>query len=132
MKKILLVDDDQDIRHVVQMLFKQEGYAVTALAGFTNVNRQVHEYAPDLILLDIMLGDMDGREICKTIKEDSTQRSIPIIIFSASDVLRDDVLTCGANDFIAKPFDITEMLAKVNSLLICEALISAQLSSYLN
>lgn len=114
-KQILVVDDDQDIREIIMMILEGEGYGVSGLDSGKGVVNTISQTHPDIILLDVQLGDMDGRDICKTLKEEPETRDIPIIMISAThgwQGLREK--QCQANDFLAKPFDISELVAHVN------------------
>ena len=113
-KKILIVDDDDDIRFVIRMILDDEGYAVSELNNGHDVVQTVDQLHPDVILLDLMLGDMDGRDICKALKSHAETWSIPIIIISAAHGLHTmHEKMCRANDYINKPFDISELVDKV-------------------
>jgi len=112
MKKILIVDDEVAIRDLLSMLLKREGYNVqTAADGETGFSL-AKSYKPDLVLLDLMLPDIDGHDVCKKIHE---YRNIPIIMITAKDDTVDKVLGLefGADDYITKPFDNRELLASL-------------------
>ncbi|MDB5010242.1 MAG: response regulator [Mucilaginibacter sp.] len=111
MQRILAVDDDKDILEVLQYILEDSGYEVDTLSDGHFLFDKIKEQMPDLILLDIMLGNMDGRELCKDVKAKLETQSIPIILVSASHTISDPFHKDGApDDFIAKPFDITELL----------------------
>jgi DNA-binding response OmpR family regulator len=113
-KKILVVDDDQDIREIIMMVLESEGFEVSGLDNGKAVIDTVQRFWPDLVLLDVQLGDRDGRDICRDLKGQSATRAIPVIIISASHgwhALREK--QCEADDFLAKPFDITELVDQV-------------------
>ena len=112
-KKILVIDDDADIRDVINYILSEDGYEVSELDNGHSVLETVRQLQPDVILLDIMLGDTDGRDICKTLKADATTSGIPIIMISASHGLHTVHESCNANDYIAKPFDIDNLLSHV-------------------
>ncbi|WP_462266160.1 response regulator transcription factor [Mucilaginibacter sp.] len=114
MSRILAVDDDRDILDVIQFILEDSGYEVATLSDGTKLLATIQEHTPDLILLDIMLGNVDGRDLCKNVKAEDSMHDIPVIMISAShnlsDVLRQD---CAPDDFIAKPFDINVLLNKI-------------------
>ncbi|WP_158798175.1 response regulator transcription factor [Pedobacter sp. L105] len=117
-KKILAVDDDNDILDVIRIILEEEGYEVFTLANGKHVFDMVKENAPDLILLDVMLGGLDGRDICRALKEDQNYKNIPVVMISASHNLNNLLLMPGAPDnFLAKPFDIDHLLAMVKAQL---------------
>lgn len=118
-KKILAVDDDSDILDVIRIILEEEGYEVFTLANGKNVFELVEENDPDLILLDVMLGGLDGRDICRALKEHATFKKIPIVMISASHNLNNLLLMPGAPDnFLAKPFDIDRLIEMVKSELV--------------
>jgi DNA-binding response OmpR family regulator len=118
MSRILAVDDDHDILEVLQYILEDSGYEVEILSDGTKLFEQIKLHMPDLILLDIMLGNADGRDLCKSVKLQIDTHDIPVIMISAShnlsDVLKQD---CAPDDFIAKPFDINTLLSKIKRAL---------------
>jgi DNA-binding NtrC family response regulator len=127
-KRILVVDDEKDTVEMIRTLLELEGYEVfPAFSGveamkFLEVERQralEAETPVDLILLDVMLGDEDGRDICRKIKEDEKMKFIPVIILTVRSSLQDkiDGLNLGADDYLTKPFINEELLAKVRVML---------------
>ncbi|GAB2692983.1 hypothetical protein GCM10027037_15520 [Mucilaginibacter koreensis] len=118
MSRILAVDDDKDILEVIQFILEDSGYEVDTLSDGRMLLDKIKANAPDLILLDIMLGNVDGRDLCKNVKATVETNGIPVIMISAShnlsDVLRQD---CAPDDFIAKPFDINVLLKKIQTQL---------------
>lgn len=118
-KRVLVVDDDEDILDVIRIILEDEGYEVTTLNNGNDVSKNVAASKPDLILLDVMLGGMDGREICKDLKSNSMFQLIPIVMISASHNLQDQLQQPkSANAFIPKPFDIDNLINVVNAQLI--------------
>jgi DNA-binding response OmpR family regulator len=115
-KKVLVVDDDNDILDVIQIILEDEGYEVATLDNGREVVDAVSNNTPDLILLDVMLCGIDGRDICRTLKADPLFSLIPIIMISASHDLQTFMSQKGCADgFISKPFDIDDLVATVNS-----------------
>jgi DNA-binding response OmpR family regulator len=116
MQRILAVDDNEDILEIIKLILEDYDYEVDTLADGNLLFDQIKEYKPDLILLDIMLGNMDGRELCKILKSNIETHDIPVIMISASHTLSERFMPCDApNDFLAKPFDISELLNKVQT-----------------
>jgi DNA-binding response OmpR family regulator len=114
MKKILIVDDSADILEVLTLLFDLEGYEVKTIDNGYVINEAIAEFKPDLILLDVMLGLLDGRMICSELKSSPLTSNIPVIMISAShDLNALSQKSCHADDFVAKPFEIDALLAKV-------------------
>jgi DNA-binding response OmpR family regulator len=118
MQRILAVDDNEDILEVLQLILEDSDYEVETLSDGHLLFDKIKAHRPDLILLDIMLGNMDGRELCKDVKSRKDTHDIPIILISASHNLADRFIPGNApNDFLAKPFDISELLKKVHTQL---------------
>ena len=114
MRKIIVVDDNEDILEIIKLILEGYDYEVVTLADGSLLFDSIREFKPDLILLDIMLGNMDGRELCKSIRENDATKDIPIIFVSASHGISDRFMTMDSNiDFLAKPFDINELIDKV-------------------
>ena len=114
MRRILAVDDDNDILEVLQFILEDSGYEVETLSDGHFLMDKIKDSNPDLILLDIMLGNMDGRELCKIVKKEISTNKIPIILISASHNISKSMNQEGApNDFIAKPFDINILLNSI-------------------
>lgn len=113
-KKILAVDDDSDILDVIRIILEDEGYEVFTLANGKQVFEVMEENVPDLILLDVMLGGLDGRDICRALKQHNIFKNIPVVMISASHNLNNLLLMPGApNNFLAKPFDIDRLVEMV-------------------
>ncbi|MTI47620.1 response regulator transcription factor [Sporosalibacterium faouarense] len=116
MYKILVIDDEVAVRDLLSMVLKREGYKVeTAIDGYSGL-ALVDSYEPDLVLLDLMLPDIDGHEICKKIHKN---HDLPTIMLTAKTETIDKVLGLefGADDYITKPFDNRELLARIKALL---------------
>lgn len=114
MKKILVVDDEQSIVEILKFNLEKNGFeVVTAFAGDTGYETAIKE-SPDLILLDVMLPEMDGFEVCKKLRQTS---SVPIIMITARTEEIDKVLglELGADDYITKPFSVRELIARVKA-----------------
>lgn len=113
MGKILAVDDDKDILDVIQYILEDSGYEVHALSDGTLLFDKIRSLTPDLILLDIMLGNLDGRELCRAVKTSEETRNIPVVMISASHVAGSIDQKGAPDSFIAKPFDINDLLGVV-------------------
>ena len=116
-KKIVIVDDDLAILDSLGTILDFEGYEVnTFVRGFEIFNFVETAEKPNLILLDMWLSGEDGRDICKKLKANELTKNIPVIIMSASRGLENTALQSGANAFIAKPFEIDEVINKLHQL----------------
>ena len=114
MRRILAVDDDSDILEVLQYILEDSGYEVITLADGHHLFDKIRENQPDLILLDIMLGNLDGRDLCKSVKARKETHDIPVILISASHDVSNSMNQVGApDDFIAKPFNIEDLLGSI-------------------
>jgi DNA-binding response OmpR family regulator len=111
-KKILVAEDDPGILDMVSMMLEDEGYVVKKTANGKTVP-DLMKFHPDLLLLDIWMSGMDGRDICKKIKSEEDTKNIPVIIMSANKDTETIAKECGADNFIAKPFEMDEMITKV-------------------
>lgn len=112
-KKILVVDDDPDIVEFLQELLELEGYTVVTTDKAEYVDKLHSGNLPDLILLDMLLSGKDGREIVKQLKGQEETKHIPVIMFSAHPSAEATARQAGADDFIAKPFEMDEMVKMV-------------------
>ena len=111
MSRILAVDDDKDILEVLQYILEDSGYEVETLSDGHYLFDTIKANTPDLILLDIMLGNLDGRQLCKDVKTTQDTHSIPVILVSASHNVVCSKQQAGSPDaFVAKPFDINVLL----------------------
>jgi two-component system alkaline phosphatase synthesis response regulator PhoP len=117
--KILVVDDEIYIVHILDFSLGMEGYEViTALDGEQAIEK-AHAEKPDLIVLDIMMPKLDGYETCKALKGDPTTRDIPVILLSAKGRNVDQKIgfEVGADDYITKPFSPRKLVERINSIL---------------
>jgi DNA-binding response OmpR family regulator len=117
-KKILAVDDDVDILDALEVVLTMEDYDVETIAKGEEVYKMVENFQPDLIILDVLLSGNDGRTICKKLKSDNKTKRIPVIMISAHPSAKESVREVGANAFLAKPFDIDELLQEVKKFLL--------------
>lgn len=115
-KRILIADDDPGIVDAVEMILDFHGYDVSFTYNGTDV-LAIKENYPDLFLLDIWMSGCDGRDICRALKANEDTRHIPVLMISASKDIQQSALQSGANDFLAKPFDMQELLVKIEDLL---------------
>ena len=112
-KKILVADDDKAILEVIKIILEENGYSVIAVDSGAEVLDLIEKNIPDLVLLDVWMSGYDGRDIAKQIRTQEKTKGIPIVIISAHHNTAKMASDAGANDFIAKPFDITSLLSKV-------------------
>ncbi|RYG17677.1 MAG: response regulator [Chitinophagaceae bacterium] len=115
-KRITVADDDPGILDAVGMMLEMEGYEVNATLNGNTILTQAE--VPDVYILDIWMSGSDGRELCKQLKSDEKTKNIPVILISASNDLKRSAETAGADDFLAKPFEIDALLEKVAKALV--------------
>jgi two-component system, cell cycle response regulator len=117
--RILVVDDNQDNIEIIATRLRFRGYEILEASDGAQALSQVRDHAPDLILLDVMLPDIDGYEISRRIKGSSDLPFIPIILVTARDSTQDKVqgLDAGADDYLTKPINFPELEARVRSML---------------
>ena len=113
-KRIMIVEDERRIARFLQMELEHEGFETESEENGRRAYERIVQEQYDLVLLDIMLPDMDGLEVCRRVREIS---DVPIIMLTAKDDVEDKVsgLDIGANDYITKPFAIQELLARVRA-----------------
>ena len=117
-KKIVIVDDDVAILDSLGTMLDFEGFEVNTFMRGSEIFRLIEtENKPNLILLDMWLYGEDGRDICKQLKSNERTKNIPVIIMSASRGLENTALQSGANAFIAKPFEIDDVVNKLHQLI---------------
>lgn len=114
--RILVVEDDNSIREMLTFALEMEGFTVDISKNGIEALKKNDEFEPNLVLLDLMLPDINGFEICKKIQQ---ERDIPVIMVTAKNDIVDKVLglEIGADDYITKPFHIKEVIARVNKSL---------------
>jgi two-component system phosphate regulon response regulator PhoB len=118
-KKILIVEDDADIAELISVNLAREKYEVKCVFNGYDAIDMTEEYQPDLVLLDIMLPDESGFEVCKALKRNPITENIPIVMVTAKSEDADVVtgLELGADDYIVKPFSPRVLVARVNKIL---------------
>lgn len=116
MKTIFIVEDETGIRDALQLLLSFENYDVRSFSSVETFNKRDKSVVPDIFILDVMLPDGLGTDLCNQIKEEPATSAIPVMIISAH--AKSDTVTkaCKADDFIAKPFDIDDVILKIESL----------------
>jgi CheY-like chemotaxis protein len=117
---VLVVDDDATIRRLLQITLETEGFTVTTAGdGVEGLRMAQEQPRPDLVLLDIMMPGMDGLQVCHTLKNDPATKDIPVVLLSAKAQSHDIELglRVGADDYITKPPDLLDLVARVRQLL---------------
>jgi DNA-binding response OmpR family regulator len=117
-KKILVVDDEDDILHFLELVLREKGYDVSTASGGHEALTKAQLERPHLILLDIMMPQMDGWEVLKLLRVDEETADIPVAMLSARTEAKDRVqgLQEGAIDYICKPFSLQDLLVKIETI----------------
>ncbi len=119
--KVLIVDDERSIVNTLRMLLESDNFNVIEAFSGDRAIQKAHSESPDLILLDVMLPDMTGYEVCSRLKKSPSTRLIPIIMLTGlSGIRKTDKmlgLELGADDYITKPFDPDELKTRIDALL---------------
>jgi phosphate regulon transcriptional regulator PhoB len=117
--RVLIVEDERDIRDLVLFHLVREGFQVSSAGSGEEALRQVRHVSPDLVLLDLMLPAMGGLEVCRKLRQDPATVALPIVMLTAKGDEVDRVLglELGADDYIVKPFSPKELLARVRAVL---------------
>lgn len=116
MSRVLLVDDEAPLRESLTYTLQKEGYQVTTAGDGHSAIKQFHKQVPDIVLLDLMLPEVDGMEVCWRIRAFS---NVPILMLTAKDQDIDKIrgLEAGADDYVTKPFNTRELLARMKAAL---------------
>jgi DNA-binding response OmpR family regulator len=118
MKRIIVVDDDEEVLDTIELVLEIGGYEVEPLNNAEDIHDTVNSFNPDLIILDIVLGKLDGRTICSEIKTNAKTKHIPILMMSGlykADEI--SLLETPPDDFMPKPFKMDVLLEKIETLI---------------
>ena len=118
-RAILIVDDEEDVLDLLQLVFETSGFEVRRAATGKAAVSAAYEQPPDVVLLDVMMPEMDGWQVLRTLKADERTRHIPVVMLSARAERRDKMIGLqeGAEGYIAKPFSPAEVVREVQSFL---------------
>lgn len=118
-RTVLIADDDPDLRDIIRSILETEGFRVTEAPDGKKVMELVRSTTPDLLVLDNMMPGMTGVDVCRKLKEDVLLAHVPIIMLTGKSETQDKVegLAAGADDYIVKPFDPQELMARINMVL---------------
>jgi len=117
-KKIYVVEDNDDIRELVEYLLEIEGYEVKGFANATKFSQIIVNELPDLVVLDVMLPDGNGVDICNKLKSNPVTKELPVLLMSANANMAFVSKESMADDFISKPFDIDDLVTRAKKLLL--------------
>lgn len=116
-KRVLVVDDDEDMQVLLQAALEREDYQVTTAEDGLVALKELEKSAPDLILLDLTMPHMDGYAFVEELRQRGLQSSIPIIVLSADVNAKQKVQQMGADSYIAKPFDVLDLLGEISQFM---------------
>ncbi len=118
MPKIFVIDDDKDLLKVVKSLLLKRGFEVSTFFDWEIAKNAMKRFEPQLILLDVFLSGIDGLDVCQRLKSSPYTKHIPILLFSAFPRIAESAIhDYGADDFIAKPFEVSDLIKKVHLVL---------------
>ncbi|MBL6912047.1 MAG: response regulator [Puniceicoccaceae bacterium] len=117
--RILVLDDEPDVTELLEYKLEQEGYRVQVLNDPLEFVAKVREFEPDLMVLDIMMPELNGLQLCRIVRSDPLVKHVPIIFLSARGEADDRVkgLESGADDYISKPFNAKELMLRIGNML---------------
>ena len=117
-KRILVIDDEPDVTELIGYKLEQEGYTVDVMQDPLLIMGRARDFRPDLFILDIMMPELKGLQICRMIRADSTLKNVPIIFLTARGDTEDRItgLETGADDYISKPFNAKELILRIQSI----------------
>lgn len=116
-KRILVLDDNQDILEIVETVLEYEGYEVICTSKTTDFERLLNAWNPHTVIIDYRLADGNGGDVCRYIKENEQTKHIPVILFSAYINREEDFAHLGCDEVITKPFDLQVLADRVKKVL---------------
>ena len=118
-KRVMIVDDDPDALALMEKILNEEGFELVKVSNATEVGLKAAQLTPDLILLDFLMPEINGFEVCKALRDNEMTRSIPIMAVTCLTKERDieRIFSCGADEYLAKPFKVDQLLEKVRDLI---------------
>ncbi|MEP6611112.1 MAG: response regulator [Mucilaginibacter sp.] len=111
-KRILIIENDKDIRHIIEFILFEQGFETLSIPEPDDL-LEIIPFTPDLVLLDEFINNLPGHRLCRKIKQIPSLAHIPVIILSTANDIELIAKACEANDFIAKPFDVHDLVDKV-------------------
>ena len=118
-RKLLIVDDDRDMLKLLGLAFHRKGFEVVAAESGEIALQKAREEMPDLVVLDIMLPDISGLEVCQRLHQRLETANLPVLLLSAKGQTADKIagLQAGAEDYVTKPFEMPELIARIELIL---------------
>ena len=118
-KRVMVVDDDPDALALIEKILSDDGFELVKVSNATEVGLKAAQLGPDLILLDFLMPEINGFEVCEALRENELTRSIPIMAVTCLTKEKDieRIFSCGADEYLAKPFKVDQLLEKVRELI---------------
>lgn len=118
-QRVMIVDDDPDALALMENILSDDGFELIKVSNATEVGLKAAQMGPDLILLDFLMPEINGFEVCKALRDNELTRSIPIMAVTCLSKEQDieRIFSCGADEYLAKPFRVDQMLEKVRDLI---------------
>lgn len=118
-RRVMIVDDDPDALALMENLLSDDGFELVKVSNATEVGLKAAQLGPDLILLDFLMPEINGFEVCKALRDNELTRSIPIMAVTCLSKEQDieRIFACGADEYLAKPFRVEQLLEKVRDLI---------------
>jgi DNA-binding response OmpR family regulator len=116
MIKVLLVDDDPELLEMVCLMLETSHLDPYGISNGKEVFKYIETVNPDILLMDIFLGDSDGRDICSQVKHTGKYSTLPVLLYSAGDISEQSIHISGANAFVKKPFDMSVLVQQIKTL----------------
>ncbi|MEO5684895.1 MAG: response regulator [Chitinophagaceae bacterium] len=110
MIKVLVVDDDADLLEMITMMLTANNMNIQSLSGGTSLFQMLSAQRPDLLLMDIFLGDSDGRQLCKQMKNSGQYSDVPVLLYSAGEISTASIKESEADHFFRKPFEMHQLV----------------------
>ena len=113
---ILVIDDDPDIGIMIKMMLEYKGYSVSVAVRADEAEEMIEDETFDLLIMDMLLSGTNGIDLCSDLKKNGTTAHLPVIMISAHPNAKEICMQAGADEFISKPFDMQEILSKIQQL----------------
>jgi len=110
---ILVIDDNEDILHMLKTMLELKRYKVSIRDNAEEIEKTIDVLKPDIIIMDMLLSGMDGRDVCRELKKNPSTSNIPLLMISAHPNAQSTCLEAGADYFLSKPFDMNDFFDKV-------------------
>ena len=117
MKKVLILDNDESTLDVLSEALIYEGFAVKTIENSNNIFHEIESFDPDLVIVDYILNEVNGGEVCQQIKINKSTAYLPVVLMSAYPKVFKPFEDYGCDDFIAKPFDLEEFVGRIKQLM---------------